>query len=636
MCGICGCISKGNKYDIGSMNNVISHRGPDDDGLLEYENLSLGHQRLSILDLSIKGHQPMVSDDGNTVIVFNGEIYNHLDIRENLKGEYHFKSSSDTETILYAFKEMDVELFEKLNGIFAMAILDKMTNDLFIVRDHFGVKPLYYYSDAHGFLFSSEIKSIIESGEINKDIDYTALVNYLNYLWSPGDQTPFINVKKLEPGHFLKINIDDPSKFKIHKYYEIPFNGIYSTSSESELVEELDERLTLAVKRQLLSDVPVAFFLSGGLDSSAIVALARKLNPNKEIVCYTIQSSEEPDGSEGFSDDLYYAKLVAKHLNCELRIVKADIDIVENFDKMIWHLDEPQADAAPLNVLQICKRAREDGFVVLLGGTAGDDLFSGYRRHIASTYENKIKRIPSFLARPIKTIVERLNIKNPTVRRLRKLTSNLKLNTHDRLAGYYSWLPLDQIKSLFNHEVRASIQNYDPANILINSLSNIPNEDHILNHMLFWDLKYFLTDHNLNYTDKLSMAEGVEVRVPFLDKELLEFSTRLPINMKLRGSTTKYILKKAMEAYLPHDVIYRSKAGFGAPVRKWITNDLSTTINRYLSREKIIARNLFDPDKVHELIEDNKKGKIDASYTVWCLIAIESWFQQFAPSEVHV
>lgn len=629
MCGICGGIATEIKDSIGAMNDAIAHRGPDDEGLYSYKNLSLGHRRLSILDLSSNGHQPMFSDDENFILVFNGEIYNHLEIRESLETTYNYKSSSDTETILHAFKELGIELFEKLNGIFAFAIFNIETEDVYIVRDHFGVKPLYYYSDPNNFLFASEIKAIMAKGELDKSIDHKAIVNYLNFLWSPGTQTPFKKVKKLEPGHYIKVNIHNKDSLIIKQFYEIPFTGIYSQSSESELISILEEKLTKAVKRQLMSDVPVAFFLSGGLDSSAIVALARKLNPEKKIVCYTIQSTEESNGFEGFSDDLHYAKVVAQHLDCELRIVKADVNIVEDFDKMIWHLDEPQADAAPLNVLEICKQARKDGFIVLLGGTAGDDLFSGYRRHIASKYEYLIKKLPSAIARSAKSAVGLLSSKTPLARRLKKITLNIDQESNERLTGYYSWLPIDTIKSLFQPHIQKILVDYSPSDILTQALSSIPNEKETLNHLLYWDLKFFLTDHNLNYTDKMSMAHGVEVRVPFLDKELLEFSTTLPVSLKLKGNTTKYILKKVMESYLPKEVIYRPKAGFGAPVRDWITNDLDKTIDDYLSKEKLMERNIFNPDKVRELISDNKNGKIDASYTIWCLVAIESWFRQF-------
>lgn len=631
MCGIIGIISK-NKSEINyPITKAIQHRGPDADGLFEDDFIALGHRRLSIQDLSENANQPMYSHDGRYVMIFNGEIYNHLDIRKKIEDKYPFRSTGDSETLLYAYIEYGSDIIKQLNGIFAFAIYDTLENDLFIARDQFGIKPLYYYFDNDKFIFSSEIKAITSQNNINKALNYESFVNYINFLWSPGTNTPFTKIHKLLGGNYIKLNVKKVNDFTIEKYYEIPFNGKYSDQTEEALIEELDQRLLKAVERQLLSDVPVGFFLSGGLDSSAIVAMAKRLFPDKQFPCYTIDT--EGKANEGFSDDLHYAKIVAKHLDVKLHIVKADIDIVKDFDKMIYHLDEPQADPAPLNVLNICREARKNGDIVLLGGTAGDDLFSGYRRHQVLAFEKYFKYFPSFMVKAVKFLTNQLNVQNPTVRRIRKLINDLDKSQGDRMAGYFSWLPLATNKSLFSKTLQSSIKDYNPSKYLLNLLKNIPNEQNNLNKMLFWEMKTFLCDHNLNYTDKLSMAEGIEVRVPFLDLELVEFSTRIPPNLKLKGKTTKYILKKVMEKYLPHEVIYRSKAGFGAPVRQWIINDLDSVISDYLSKENIEKRAIFDYDNVQKLIKDNKDGKIDASYSIWSLLAIESWLRQFSDNE---
>jgi asparagine synthase (glutamine-hydrolysing) len=296
---------------------------------------------------------------------------------------------------------------------------------------------------------------------------------------------------------------------------------------------------------------------------------------------------------------------------------------------MIFHLDEPQADPAPLNVFNICKKAKLDGHTVLLGGTAGDDLFSGYRRHKSLKMENFMGYIPLFLKKTIRYSIQLLPVRIPLFRRLKKLTTNFHLSESDRIVGYFSWFDKDSLDLLFSENIKPIIKKYQPLKILKDYLKKIPNEKDILNQMLFLEMKFFLTDHNLNYTDKMSMATGVEVRVPFLDKELVEFSTKIPTNLKLKGITTKYILKRVMEKYLPREVIYRSKSGFGAPVRKWIINDLDHVINRLLSKENIENRGIFDYKDVQQLINDNKAGKIDASYTIWALLAIESWMLQF-------
>ena len=629
MCGITGILSNKDilKYVV-EANEMIAHRGPDDEGTIYYKNLALAHQRLSILDLSKRGHQPMLSNDDSIAIIYNGEIYNHQELRSKIGNSYSFNSSTDTETILAGYQIYGTDIFNMLNGIFALAILDKSKNELIICRDQYGIKPLYYYSHNGDFIFGSEIKSFLNIPGLNKNLDYTALVNYLHYLYSPGEKTPFEYIKKLAPGHFIKISLDNINELNFTKYFEIPFTGEYDAFTEKEWIDKLDVHFTNAVERQLQSDVPVGFFLSGGLDSSLIVAIARKIS-GKKLRTYTIDTDMTKDNIEGFTNDLFYAKKVAKHLNVDLEIVKSDVDIVKDFDKMIWHLDEPQADAAPLNVLKISNKARENGDFVLLGGTGGDDLFSGYRRHQAILMEKYLKLTPGIIASGLKKLISVLPQDNPNVRRAAKLLKHGNLPQLERLAGYYEWLPSDINKSLFSSSIQDKIRNFNPTRILTDSLNNIPKEKEILNYLLYWDMKYFLPDHNLNYTDKMSMAVGIETRVPFLDNDLVKFSTRLPVNLKMKGKETKYLLKKVAERYLPKEVIYRPKTGFGAPIRKWITKDLDEMINDYLSLNSIKNRGIFDYKEVHNLIENNKKGKIDASYSIWGLLAIESWMRQF-------
>ena len=370
----------------------------------------------------------------------------------------------------------------------------------------------------------------------------------------------------------------------------------------------------------MLSDVPLGFFLSGGLDSSILVAMARKLNPEKEINCYTIRV----DSTDGFTDDLSYAKKVAEYLKVNLTIVDAKTDILKSFDKIIYHLDEPQADPAPINVYNICKAARKDGIKVLIGGTAGDDILSGYRRHQALNFESSIENIPKFLRKSIKNVSLKFNGKSSFIRRFKKLSANIDKSKEERMMGYFSWIDHTTLRHLFLEP-----NDYNCFSYFENLNKFIPNEKSDLNKMLFWEINTFLADHNLNYTDKLSMAVGVEVRVPFLDIELVEFSTNIPPNYKLKGNETKYLLKKVAEKYLPKEVIYRPKTGFGAPVREWILNDMDDLINNYLSKETITKRGIFNFDKVSKLIEDNRKGAIDASYSIWSLLAIESWMRQF-------
>jgi asparagine synthase (glutamine-hydrolysing) len=626
MCGIVGSINA--PLHERNILDSIKHRGPDSLGFFYSDNLFLGHTRLAIQDLTENGSQPMYSEDKRYVIIFNGEIYNHLEIRNELVSKRKFVSSGDTETVLYAFIEYGTSIFAKLNGIFALAIFDIKTKEIVIARDHFGVKPLYFYNNENLFLFGSEIKSFLPFN-IDQSLCPEAVMNYLAFLWSPGEKTPFKYVKKLLPGTFLKFKIDQKINISPIVYYNLHYPEKKSTKSEAQLINQLEAHLIKALERQMLSDVPVGFFLSGGLDSSLLVAMARRLNPQLEMKCFTIDVGENNASNEGFSDDLKYAKKVASYLNVDLSIVNANFDIVELFDKMIWHLDEPQADAAPLNVLNIAGMARDQDIKVLIGGTAGDDLFSGYRRHQALNIEKYIKILPNLIVSLVQGAVKLLPSHLAEFRRLRKLVSNLHETPIKRQLSYFSWLPENTVRSLFSTDWKERIKNYNPFEYFYQIGNEFNKDSNDLDRMLFWELRTFLVDHNLNYTDKLGMAVGVEARVPFLDLNLVEFSQSIPTSMKMRGKETKYILKKVAERYLPHDVIYRPKTGFGAPVRKWITSDLQPMIDERLSIDRIKARGLFNPEAVWDLINQNKIGKIDASYSIWALLAIESWCMQF-------
>lgn len=629
MCGITGIIHHSDREIIRDMTEIISHRGLDDFGYFSDKYISLGHRRLSIQDLSANGHQPMFTEDKRYCIIFNGEIYNHWDIRIELESKYNFRSTSDTETILYGFVEYGLQVFNKLNGVFALAIYDTHTHDLIVARDQFGVKPLYYYQQNEHFIFASEMKAILTVPGIKKDLDAKGLLQYIRFLWSPGERTPLHFVRKLLPGHYLRINVKDPGAIKVIKYYTIPFNGQYEQKTEQEWIKALDEQLFLAVKRQLLSDVPVGFFLSGGLDSSAIVAMAKRAFPDKKLRCYTIDAGQKEMEDEGFADDLNFARKVAKHLDLDLVEVEGKVDIMTDFDKMIWHLDEPQADVAPLHVYNICRRAHEDGYVVLLGGTGGDDVFSGYRRHQALRYEKHLRVIPPYMARMMKNILKNIFSHHPQIRRLKKLFTDLEKKPVERFLGYFSWISLESSKKLLSKTLVDQIDGYDSMEVLANTFRHVPEEKNLLNKMLYLELKYFLPDHNLNYSDKLGMASGVEVRVPFLDKELVEFSTRIPPELKMKGTRTKYLLKKVMERYLPREVIYRSKAGFGAPVRSWIKNILKDHHDIIFNRDIIKKEDLFDYDGVQELLKNHERKKYDATYTILSLMAIRSWYHQF-------
>lgn len=626
MCGIIGSINvnwKDNPL------NTIKHRGPDYQSKFLLGNLYLGHTRLSIQDVSSNGNQPMITDDENFVIIFNGEIYNHQEIRSDLETNHgiSFNSNSDTETLLYGWSVLGKDILSKLNGIFSFCIFDKNQNKIFLVRDPYGVKPLYIYHHKNNFAFSSELKSFNSIVDFKDDIDLKAISNYLTFLWSPGKKTMYKHVKKVLPNTLMEINLHDLN-IKNEKFYHLDISKKLNDKTEKELIDLLDLNLKRAVKRQLLSDVPVGYFLSGGLDSSLIVAIAKKIQPNSELNCYTIKTNVV-DGKEGFTDDLPYARKVAKFLDVNLIEVQPKINSVKNFDKMIYQLDEPQADLAPYNVKIICELASEKGIKVMIGGVGGDDLFSGYRRHQAIMIEPFLKFIPKPLLQIVRNIIYKMDSKKPLIRRLKKISKDWGNSKKNRLIGYFNWLPNQFFfKKLFSKKSVIKINDYNPYEYFYKIVSK-SNKESYLCQMLKLEQKTFLVDHNLNYSDKMSMECGIELRVPFLDFDLVKFSHQLPDNFKIKNNQTKYLLKKVAERYLPKDVIYRSKTGFGSPVRNMINKDFKVMIDEYLNENFISSQGIFNSNEINKILESDKRGSEDFGYNILSLLSIQSWLKQF-------
>lgn len=633
MCGIGGFFLSTDfilaKDTLTKILKKINHRGPDDNGLFEGNNsrIGLAHTRLSIQDLSKLGHQPMVSKDQKIVLVFNGEIYNFKELRTELfsKG-VNFNSNSDTEVLLNLYLTDGKEMLSKLNGIFAFAIWDERDKSLFIARDGFGVKPLYYALLNNSFFFASEIKALTPILEESDQLNIKALQSYLTYLWCPGKQTPIKSVNKLLPGEAMIIRegiIDSCWKWYYSKVFQKKSN---KSMSQSTAIKGTLDHLRTAVNRQMVADVSVGAFLSGGLDSSAIVALASEQNEN--IRCFTIETEGTQD--KGFVDDLPYAKKVSKHLNVPLDIIKINSSkMATDLERMVKMLDEPLADPAALNVFYISQLAREQGIKVLLSGAGGDDLFTGYRRHFALMNEHWWSWLPLSVRNILYKSSSKLNHNNLIFRRISKLFSGINLEGDERLINYFRWVRREDIQKLYSLEFRSAIKDTNTDTAMLNFLNDIPPNVSKLDQMLALEQQFFLADHNLLYTDKMSMAAGVEVRVPFLDKELVEFAYNIPNQFKQKGIHGKWVLKKALEGYLPHDVIYRPKSGFGAPIRGWIQNELREIIGDLLSVESIRNRGLFNPKAVQQLIRDNNKGKIDASYTLLSLLCIEIWCRNF-------
>ena len=631
MCGIIGVSGDFLEADLVDATSKLNHRGPDDSGTYfnQSDLIGFGHTRLAILDLSSFGHQPMLSNDDNVILIFNGEIYNFHDLKITLeKKGYLFKGTSDTEVVLNMYLEYGIDFLSMLNGIFAIAIFDRRTKNLYLARDALGIKPLYYFLNDSLFSFSSEIKALLHLIPDDLKIDHDAIQMYLTFLWCPGEGTPAKEIRKVLPGEYLIIK--SAKIVKRVPWYKLPQtkNNKKFTNIE-ETVKEVQLGLAKAVERQLISDVPVGAFLSGGLDSSAIVALAKQSVPN--IQCFTIDPIGGSD--DDIAEDLPYAREVAKHLNVDLEVVKIDsYNLANDLEEMIWQLDEPLADPAPLNVLYISRLARERGMKVLLSGSGGDDIFTGYRRHLAVRYENLWSWLPQKARKGLEDISISLNQEKTFGRRVSKLFNNAGSSGDERLASYFAWARRTDLEPLFSKNMKLEIESKNANQPMLDFLDNIDVGVSPIDKMLCLEQRFFLADHNLTYTDKMSMAAGIEVRVPFLDLDLIELAAKIPDKYKQRGRHGKWILKKAMEPYLPKQVIYRPKTGFGAPLRRWIKNDLREMVDDLLSEKSIKNRGLFDFKNVSKLISDNDLGNRDLSYTIFSLLCIEIWCRKFIDS----
>jgi asparagine synthase (glutamine-hydrolysing) len=643
MCGIVGRWLHGQPpAPIEQALDRLAHRGPDDAGVWAdpRSGLELGHRRLAIIDPSPAGHQPMLTSDGRYVLVFNGELYNYRELRAELAALGHvFRGGSDTEVLLAMFVEYGEHMLRRLNGMFALALFDTARSELWLARDAFGIKPLYFSDQAAGFSFASELKALLALAPVASELDVPALYRYLSFLWCPGSGTPLRSVSKLPPGELLLVR---GGRLVERRRWAAP---AFAAGGDRERAgpSEVARALRNAVERQLVSDVPLGAFLSGGLDSSAVVAFARQRHPNLD--CFTIVPSGGPDA--GDSSDPPFARQVARHLGVRLHEVPiSSARMAADVEQMVYWLDEPLADPASLNVLYISLAARQQGIKVLLSGVGGDDLFAGYRRHRALAAEPLWSWLPARLRRGLRLgsgALQRLagaNLAWPGARSAGALSRRAAraLAYADgapdaRLLGYFAWADSGLLRGLFAEQHRPSLTLAALNEPLVELLETLPADLSPLERLLALEQRFFLGDHNLPYADKMSMAAGVEVRVPFLDPELVALANGLPAGFKQRGQHGKWILKRALEPYLPRDVIYRPKAGFGAPLRRWLRGELGDLLRDVLSPRRLAERGLFDPARVSALVEADRRGEVDAAYPIFALCCVELWCRHFSSGQ---
>jgi asparagine synthase (glutamine-hydrolysing) len=629
MCGIAGFSGDFEPALLDRMNGAQAHRGPDDAGVLHLPELRVGlaHRRLSIIDLSPRGRQPMWDVRRRAVIIYNGELYNYRELRRELVADgYEFHSDTDTEVVLNLYLRDGEKMLERLNGIFAFAIWDARTRALLVARDGVGVKPLYYAETPRGFLFASELKALLQEPSIDRTLDLEAVRHHVLFLWCPSPITMLRSVRKLEPG--MALIVKDGRVTQRFRFYDPRFDREFVDWPEGDAIVQVRKYLTRAVDRQLMSDVPLGAFLSGGLDSSSVVALAqRRIEPDK-LQCFTIGFKSKEAQIEGMADDLPYARRVAEHLGVDLHTIWVGPEMVDELAKMVFYLDEPQADPAPINALFISQLARRQGIKVLLSGAGGDDIFTGYRRHYALLREPVWSWLPHPLREALRSGSSFVKPTSELRRRVAKAFRYADLEGDQRIISYFHWTPPDVLSGVFGPRLR-DLASPDLMGPVPGALAALPADVPALNRMLYLEIKFFLTDHNLNYVDKVSMASGVEVRVPMLDPELMALAARLPLRLKQRGRHGKWILRKAMEPYLPRDVIWRTKAGFGAPLRHWLRNELRPIVDDVLSDASLTARGLFDPKGVHELVEADRERRVDAAYSIFAMMCIELWCRMF-------
>jgi asparagine synthase (glutamine-hydrolysing) len=632
MCGIAGYAGLHRPELLGPMTDAIKHRGPDDSGAWADADaeIGLGHRRLSIIDLSPAGKQPMSNADETIWITYNGELYNYPEHRERLiKKGYVFRNQTDTEVVIALYETMGLDFLNELNGIFAFALWDAKKRRLILARDHVGIKPLYYRQDGRKLYFASELKSLLKVPGTPRELNMPSVPDYLTFLWVPGENTLISGIKKLEPGH---IGIWEDGRFETKRWFNIEYQSDESYS-ESEWVDRVHETFMRTTRRQMLSDVPLGAFLSGGLDSSSIVACMRNVYPTREINAYTVRFDRGAMAKEQGVDDYPYARRVAKALNVNLKSVMLKPDVIGLLPKMVYHLDEPDADPAVFPSYLISKLARDDGTSVLLSGTGGDEVFFGYRSHQAYRLYERFQwmsRFPisSFISAGVTMSSSLLGAQNRYARRISKFRRGLMQRGLDRHLEVSDWSSHAVREGLFNNSVFDSMEDWDSSECMQRYYDDFRGEGelNLHSHLL---IQSFLAAHNFLYTDKSSMAVGLEARVPFMDVELMKLCAQIPERYKLAGNVTKSVLKKAMERHLPKDLIHRKKTGFGAPLRQWIQDDLNEVIQYYLGKEQLEKRGIFRPEKVQQILKENAAGTADHAYLIYALVNLELWTQSF-------
>jgi asparagine synthase (glutamine-hydrolysing) len=646
MCGIAGMAGAADTHLLDAMLGCIVHRGPNDSGtFLERETapcdqIAMGTRRLSIIDLSQAGHQPISNEDGSVWVAYNGEIYNFRALRQTLLSKGHsFRSQTDSEVLVHLYEEYGERLVEHINGMFAFALWDRRKKRLFLFRDRFGIKPLYYTQHQGVLYFGSEVKSLLCVPGLPVEIDAVALQQYLQALYVPNPRTMFRGIHKLEPGHFLEW---DHGTVTTHSYWDLTYRPD-ATRSEEDWAAALRESLIKVVEDQLMSDVPVGFFLSGGVDSSTLLACAAQTG-HTGLKCYSIAFLDQHGRFEQNSEDAHYARIVAQQYRADFREIVVEPRVVDLLPKAVWYLDEPVADHAAIATYLICDAARTE-VTVLLSGQGGDEMFAGYRAHISPKLASYMRRLPKSLRRVaneklvpalMATHARLPGVSPGLLRAAGRFTGRLlgaaELEPCAQYIAARSYFDGNASLALLSPQMRSAATGGDDlGTVFLRRFAEAAQYDFI-SQMLYVDAKTFLPDLNLAYSDKMSMAASIEVRVPFLDDRIADLALSIPSSLKIKGFKQKYILKKAMQGMLPDGVLHRRKAGFGLPVRSWLSHDLRDMVMDLLSPARVKDRGIFDADAVQKMLQADAGGEGDFTLPIWSLLTFELWQQAFIDS----
>lgn len=630
MCGINGIVyslESGRKVDpqmLIRMRDALRHRGPDEEGIFVEQNVGLGHRRLSIVDLS-KGQQPMFNEDESLVIAYNGEIYNHADFRPELEAKGHiYKSHCDTETILHLYEEHGSNCVDEMRGMFAFAIWNRREKELFIARDRFGVKPLYYVHDDEGSLFfGSEIKALLEARAVKSEVNFKALPDQLANHGTSFDETLFKDVKRLLPGHVL---VWKDGKVSIKKYWDLSFEPKNDIGSEKDLVEEWYELFKESVRLRLMADVPLGMFLSGGIDSSAIAAVMAG-EVRERVTTFSVGFEEQE------ANELMFARQVSKTLGTEHHeITLSPEQFFSELPKMVWHEDEPIGFAASIPLFFISKLAQQYVKVVLTG-EGSDEILAGYGRYTKAVsllhYGEKYEAfVPQLVRGVVKAGVSALP--GMANRKLNRTFLTRKAEIESLYFDNFAVFPGAMQARLLSDETKSRIGNAGPYSNLHKWLNEADGES-ALDKVLYVDTKTYLHEL-LMKQDQMSMAASIESRVPFLDHKLAEFSAKLPMEMKLRGNETKRILRKAMKGLLPDEILTRPKMGFPVPLGNWFRNQFRYLVDEFVLNERSLDRGIFAPAFVRELVRRHMAGE-NHDQRIWFLLNFEIWQRQFIDGE---